>query len=180
MRFEGSDEEEELKIVPVVNNNNNINVVSDSDSDSSEEDVKNNKDNFLDEDIHDQVKIYPQTTVNSKVVQAMKKLQALYNEDANKNMEEATQDKAVKKFNFLIDLAMVTIDTMPVPEEPTTFAKAWNHPNASSHAKWKEAICKEFADMNKQKLWCKTTKTLIPTQQCVRNKWVFVIKYNGV
>ena len=47
MSYEGSDEEEELKTVPVVNNNDNINVVSDSDSDSSEEDVENNEGNFL-------------------------------------------------------------------------------------------------------------------------------------
>ena len=44
----------------------------------------------------------------------MKKLQASYNEDANKLIEEATQDKAVENVNFLINLAMVTADTMPV------------------------------------------------------------------
>ena len=51
----------------------------------------------------------------------MKKLQAFYNEDANKVIEEATQDKAIKNLNFLINLAMVITDTMPVPEEPMTF-----------------------------------------------------------
>ena len=65
----------------------------------------------------------------------MKKLQALYNDDANKIIEEATQDKAMEKLNFLISLAMVTTVTMPVPEEPTTFVEASNHPNANSHAK---------------------------------------------
>ena len=65
----------------------------------------------------------------------MKKLQASINKDANKIIKEATQDKAVKNFNFLIDLAMVSTDTMLVPEEPTTFAKTWNHPKmARSHS----------------------------------------------
>ena len=80
----------------------------------------------------------------------MKKLQALYNEDANKIIKKATQDKAIENLNFLINLAMVITDTMPASEEPMTFAKAWNHPNANSCAKWQESIHKEFADMNKQ------------------------------
>ena len=43
----------------------------------------------------------------------MKKLQALYNEDANKIIKEATQNKnAIKNLNFLIDLAMVTSDAI--------------------------------------------------------------------
>ena len=57
---------------------------------------------------------------------------------------------------------MVTTDTMSAPEEPATFNKAWNHPNANSQEKWQEAIHKEFADMNKQQVWCKTSKTLMP------------------
>ena len=66
----------------------------------------------------------------------MKTLQALYNEDANIIIKEATQDKnAIKNLNFLIDVAMATSDTQPVPEEPTTFVKAWNNPNSNSHAK---------------------------------------------
>ena len=82
--YEGLDKEEELKRVPVVVNNNNVNIVSDSDTNSSEEDFENNDDNFFDEDIDDQVKVTPKTAINSKVVQAMKMLQALYNDDANK------------------------------------------------------------------------------------------------
>ena len=55
----------------------------------------------------------------------MKKLQALYNDDANKIVEQATQEKsAIENLNFLINLAMVTTDTKPVPEEPKTFTKA--------------------------------------------------------
>ena len=55
-------------MVPIINHNNDINIVTDSNSDSSEEDFKNNKDKFFDEDVDDQVEISPQTTVNAKVV----------------------------------------------------------------------------------------------------------------
>ena len=72
MSYEGLDEEEELKTVHVANNYRNVNVVSDSNGDESEEDLKNEDDNFFDEDINDQVEINPKTTVNTKVVQDMK------------------------------------------------------------------------------------------------------------
>ena len=45
--YEGSDDEEELKIVPVDNKNNDVKVVSHSNSDSSDEDFENNKEFFL-------------------------------------------------------------------------------------------------------------------------------------
>ena len=64
---------------------------------------------------------------------------------------------------------MVTSDTKPIPEEPTTFAKAWNHPNANSCAKWQEAIKKEFAIMNKQQVLHNTSKKLMtPNGRCVK------------
>ena len=66
--YEGSDEEEECEMVPIVNNNNSINRVRDFNSDSSEEDFENNEDNFFNGDVNDQVKISPQTTINKKVV----------------------------------------------------------------------------------------------------------------
>ena len=35
MSYEGSDKEEELKMVPIINSSNKVNIGSDSDSDSS-------------------------------------------------------------------------------------------------------------------------------------------------
>ena len=76
---------------------------------------------------------------------------------------------------------MVTTNTMPVPEEPASFDEAWNLPNSTSWEKWQEAICKEFADMNKQQVWHRTSKSLTsPNWWCVKNKWVFKIKRNSV
>ena len=63
----------------------------------------------------------------------MTKLQALCNDDANKIIEQATQEKnAIQNVNVLIDLAMVTNDTKPTPEESQTFNKAWNYPRKDS------------------------------------------------
>ena len=56
---------------------------------------------------------------------------------------------------------MVTTETMPVPEEPIYFNEAWNRPNATSREKLQEAIYKKFTDMNKQQVWCKTSKSLM-------------------
>ena len=42
----------------------------------------------------------------------MKKLQASYNDDANKIIKEAMEEMVVQNLNFLIDLAMVTFNTM--------------------------------------------------------------------
>ena len=78
----------------------------------------------------------------------MVKLQATYNNDANKIVRK----NAIKNLNFLINLATVISNPKPVPEEPKTFTQAWNYPNTNSCTKWHEAICKEFADMNKQQV----------------------------
>ena len=71
------------------------------------------------------------------------------------------EEKVIKNLTFFINLVMVTSDTMPVPKEPASFHEAQNHPNATSHKKWQEAICKEFTNMNKQQVWHKTSKSLM-------------------
>ena len=76
---------------------------------------------------------------------------------------------------------MVTNDTKPIPEEPQTFNKAWDHSNKNSHRKWQEALHKKFTNMNEQQVWCMTCKSLMPPYcRCGKNKWVFKIKRNGV
>ena len=87
------DDDDEVKAVPTVNqiNDNNYNVVNNS---------KNNeeaKKNLFDEDINED-EVTLKTTVNTKVVQATKKLQASYNDYANK-IVKAAQEKSAKE-NF--------------------------------------------------------------------------------
>ena len=67
----------------------------------------------------------------------MKKLQALYNNNANKIVKQATKEKsAIENLNLLINLAMVTNDTKPIPESPKTSNEAWDHLNENSCKKW--------------------------------------------
>ena len=98
--YEGSTKEEKLKIVPVVINNNNLNVVTDLETESSKNDFENDDKNVFDEDVDDQVKANPQTTINTIVVQAMKKLQAFYNNDQQNCQGSNTREKCLLKFKF--------------------------------------------------------------------------------
>ena len=59
MRYERLDDEEKLKMVPIMNNYNDIDVVNDSERD---DDTKNDNKNFFDEDSNDEVKETPETT----------------------------------------------------------------------------------------------------------------------
>ena len=66
-------------------------------------------------------------------------------------------------------------------EEPTTFREAWDHPDETKRQKWREAICKEFGDIIKRGVWRKINKSQMPTRRrCVKRKWIFKIKRNGV
>ena len=121
-------------MVPLVSeNNNNYNVVSDS---NSEDNNNNGNKNFFDEDNDNEVKAIPKTTINAKVVHGMKKLQALYNNDAKKFKQAAQEKCAIKNLNFLIDLAILSNNTKPSLEEPQTFNIAWNHPSKEFYKKW--------------------------------------------
>ena len=77
MSCEGSDDEEELKKVPIISNDNDNSLNSAS---NSETNFENNNKNVFDEDIDEEVEATPKTTINAKVVQAMKKLEASYDD----------------------------------------------------------------------------------------------------
>ena len=92
--------------------------------------TENDNEKFFDKDFNDEVEVTSQTTINAKMVRAMKKLQSSYNNGVNKIVEQAMKEKsAIKNLNFLINLTMMTIINKPVPEEPITFNKAWDRPN---------------------------------------------------
>jgi hypothetical protein len=49
------------------------------------------------------------------------------------------------------------------------------------HARWREAITLEYIKMEQMKVWIKVKRSTMPRgRQCVRCKWVFDIKRNGV
>jgi hypothetical protein len=64
-------------------------------------------------------------------------------------------------------------------KETETFDNAWNHPDANNRS-WREAIQKEFRDMNTRKVWRKMKKIEIPNdKRLIGNKWVFRKKKDG-
>ena len=64
----------------------------------------------------------------------MKELQALNNNDSNKIVLEAAQEKSANEIlNFLIDITMVASNTKSTKDEPYMFNEAWNHPHDESH-----------------------------------------------
>ena len=66
-------------------------------------------------------------------------------------------------------------------KEPTTFNEAWNCVNQADQIKWREAIKKEFNDMNDKMVWSVINKESIPEgRRCIKCKWIFKIKRNGV
>ena len=175
--YEGLDDEEELEMVTIISENkNDYNVVSDSKSDDKSEE------NFFDEDINKEVEATCKTTISVKVVHAMKKQTAFYNGDANKIVKQATKEKNTNNnLNFLIDLALESSNIKPSLDEPQRFNRARYHPNEESLIKWQEAICNEFIIMNKQKVRQKMLEShMPPNHRCIKNKWVFKIKHNGV
>jgi hypothetical protein len=64
---------------------------------------------------------------------------------------------------------------------PETFQQAYNHPDEKIRTKWREGIKKEFHDMIKQGVWRNMKRNDVPSgRQCVKNRWVFEIKQNGI
>jgi hypothetical protein len=59
--------------------------------------------------------------------------------------------------------------------------EAYNQYDLDYRTKWKSAIDKEFMEMNLRGVWKKISKSEMPDGcQCVKSKWVFRIKRNGV
>jgi transposase InsO family protein len=64
---------------------------------------------------------------------------------------------------------------------PKNFQEAWHHPDPWQRKRWREAIRKEFAKMNRLQVWRKVPRTAMPAgRRCVKYKWVLEIKRNGV
>ena len=126
---------------------------------SDDESETESDENEMDGDIHeDEVVPTRQTTVNTKVLRAMKKLSTSYNEDADKVIEQLSRNTNTEAgrvngeneiSNFLMDIAMIAKGLPDISDEPKSFQEAYNHPDPIKRRKWREAIRKEFRDMIK-------------------------------
>ena len=76
--------------------------------------------------------------------------------------------------------AIETTENNAILEEPKSFQEAWNHEDQVQRNKWRDAIKKEFHDMNQRGVWKKIyRRDMPPDRRCVKSKWVFKIKRNG-
>ena len=88
-------------------------------------------------------------------------------------------------FSFFAKETMLNAITKKEPpqllEEPKTFKDAWDNPNEEQRTKWQDAIKKELQDMEKRQVWELIKRTDMPNdRRCVKCKWVFKIKRNGI
>ena len=103
-------------------------------------------DDSTDNEEEDQdVQSRPETTVNQTVLKAMKHLGASFNQ-ASRIIEET---KAGMALSLVVEPDATALNAHSVKEEPSTFQEARNHPDPEQCRKWREAIRKQFSDMNK-------------------------------
>ena len=137
--------------------------------------------------------------VNPRVIRAARQLQAFYNPLANEILGTAEPQTGrdqpyptranvaaglVQEIeNYMMELPKKLIknveDSMKYTE-PKTFDNAWNHPDPYQRKMWRNAMNKEYGDMNTRQVWRKIKRIEIPAnRRCVKSKWVFKIKRDG-
>ncbi len=83
---------------------------------------------------------------------------------------DATIDKLFDDGDFGYNYAMFAGGPDIEAEEPRNYQHAWNHPDQKQQEKWREAITKEFKDMNRRKVWKKMKRLNIPEgRRCVKH-----------
>ena len=113
--------------------------------------------------------------------------QAFY-EELQKELETFLPD-----FAFTAAMMTTTMKPSEVPtnkpddeptesiKEPTKFREAWDHEDPQQRLKWRDAIRKELRDMTNRGVFRKVKRATMPQgKRCVKNKWVFKVKRNGV
>jgi hypothetical protein len=81
--------------------------------------------------------------------------------------------------NFGFNFAMFTGGADDF-EEPSHYDNAWNNPDPAQQTKWRQAISKEFRDMETRKVWKIIKRSKIPEgRRCMKNRWVWKIKRDG-
>ena len=125
-----------------------------------------------------------QPSSNTRLKNALKKLAISYNNNATKQLEglrNANRANLVTNLNNVANANDVSKIGRAIDQELRIFQEAWYHKDKISREKWQNAIRKEFGDMNHKQVWRKIKRNSIPkNRRCVKCKWVFKIKYNGI
>jgi Reverse transcriptase (RNA-dependent DNA polymerase) len=115
---------------------------------------------------------------SKKVYRQMKILESSFNPEASKVVTDIEQGR--ETFLDQVNVAMFS-SASGFQEEPKTFDEAWNHQDSVMREKWRNAINKEFEEMNKKQVWEVIKKVDIPqNRRTIKCKWIFKIKRNGV
>jgi hypothetical protein len=107
----------------------------------------------------------------------LRQLESSSNPEAAKIVERIKQGREI-----LLDHAnFAFFGVGTVEREPSTFEETWNHDDPRSQEKWREAINKEFEEMEKKHVWEVMKKEDIPQdRRTIKCKWIFKIKRNWV
>jgi hypothetical protein len=109
----------------------------------------------------------------AKVYRNLCQLESSFNPEASRIVERIEQGREI-----LLDHAnFAFFGIESVEREPTTFDEAWNHTDPRSQEKWREAINKEFQEMEKKEVWEFMKKEDIPhDRRTIKCKWTSKIK----
>ena len=79
------------------------------------------------------------------------------NPEASEIVEKFKQGR-----DILLDQVNIALLSANMVKEPTIFEEAWNCGNQVDQITWREAIKKEFKDMNDKKIWSIINEESIP------------------
>jgi hypothetical protein len=112
---------------------------------------------------------------DKKVFRAMRKLESLFNPEATKAVEDYSHGREIT-FDQ-VNLALFSTVTV---KESITY-EAIKSEKKEYQIKWKSAINKELKEMEKRGVWEIIDERNIPiNRQCIKNKWIFKVKRNGI
>jgi hypothetical protein len=121
----------------------------------------------------------PNDGKNEKIARALKQkseLKSWFNPNPTRFIENS--DSGRKLVLEKADIALNLIDYL---KESETFEDAYYHPNLEERMTWRETISKEFNEMKEKEVYEKICKSELPNgRTCIKNKWVFKIKRNGI
>jgi hypothetical protein len=113
---------------------------------------------------------------NEKIVCEMRKLESWFNPQATKIVDELDRGR-----DIVFEQVNLALITTSLTKEPSSFEEAINCENKDDQEAWKEAIEKELNKMTKRGVWEVIDEKDVPNDRlCIKNKWIFKAKRNGV
>jgi hypothetical protein len=121
----------------------------------------------------------PNDGKNEKVVRALRQTsnsKSWFNPNPTRFIENSDSGR-----ELVLDKADIALSLIDCLKEPETFEDVYYHPNLEERMKWRESISKEFNEMKEKEVYEKNCKSELPNgRNCIKNKWVFKIKRNGI